>query len=314
MPQSSFDPSTKFLLIAVPGIGDALLSTPLIHSLRQAYPKATIDVIVRKGSENILKQNTELNEVIAFPRRPTPHHYIQLIRRIFRRYDVAISTSPSDRSFINCLLAAPRRVSIAPAKSLQTLWKYLLAETIVPLDNQTHVIDQNLRLLDALNVKRQYEVILPQAANASDEIAAALQHTPTPKGYVVVHIVPGSDYKMWPTAHWKEVVQYLLDQNFEIVLTGGSSEKEQSICAEFQALSPSKIFNVCNKLTFSGVTHLIENAAAYVGTDTSTTHLAAATGALTFAIYGPSNIFKWSPWPKNHQQATPPFSRCCWGK
>ena len=42
---------------------------------------------------------------------------------------------------------------------------------------------------------------------------------------------------------------------------------------------------------------LLRHAAFYAGPDTATTHLAAACGTPTLAIFGPSNPVKWGPWP-----------------
>ena len=42
---------------------------------------------------------------------------------------------------------------------------------------------------------------------------------------------------------------------------------------------------------------LIAGARAYIGPDTSVTHLAAATRAPTVALYGPTDPRLWGPWP-----------------
>ena len=44
-------------------------------------------------------------------------------------------------------------------------------------------------------------------------------------------------------------------------------------------------------------------ALVFVGPDTSVTHLAAATGTQTVALYGPSHPVAWGPWPMRHRPA-----------
>src|SRR5207253_2163549 len=44
---------------------------------------------------------------------------------------------------------------------------------------------------------------------------------------------------------------------------------------------------------------LIAGARAYVGPDTSVTHVAAATGTPTVALYGPTDPRLWGPWPSS---------------
>jgi heptosyltransferase-3 len=44
-------------------------------------------------------------------------------------------------------------------------------------------------------------------------------------------------------------------------------------------------------------TALLQKARVYVGPDTSTTHLAAAAGCPTVALFGPMDPRVWGPWP-----------------
>jgi heptosyltransferase-3 len=39
------------------------------------------------------------------------------------------------------------------------------------------------------------------------------------------------------------------------------------------------------------------------------THLAAATGIPTFALYGPTNPLKWAPWPYGYAEDKTPFAK-----
>ena len=56
--------------------------------------------------------------------------------------------------------------------------------------------------------------------------------------------------------------------------------------------------NLEGVLTWPELAHLIAAAKVYVGPDTSVTHLAAATGAMTVALYGPTDPRRFGPWPR----------------
>jgi heptosyltransferase-3 len=61
----------RILVVALRRLGDVLLITPLIRSLKRAWPEATIDALVFEGTEGILAGNPDLAEIIAMPaRRP----------------------------------------------------------------------------------------------------------------------------------------------------------------------------------------------------------------------------------------------------
>ena len=54
----------QILLIATRQIGDVLLVTPLLRSLRRAYPDAIIDVLVYEHKGGMLEGNPDYNTFI----------------------------------------------------------------------------------------------------------------------------------------------------------------------------------------------------------------------------------------------------------
>ncbi|MEG7525039.1 MAG: hypothetical protein M3H12_18435 [Chromatiales bacterium] len=133
----------RVLLIATRQIGDVLLATPLLHSLRRAWPEATIDVLVYARKGNMLEGNPDLDEMIEIEEHPDRGQYWQLLRRIFRRYDLAVSTLAGDRPNIYGLLAAPKRVGLVPDLRSQNLWKRWTNQGWVLLDNvYTHTVNR----------------------------------------------------------------------------------------------------------------------------------------------------------------------------
>ena len=55
---------------------------------------------------------------------------------------------------------------------------------------------------------------------------------------------------------------------------------------------------------------LIERARLFLGPDSGLTHVAAALGVPTVALYGPTNPVKWGPWPRGHAPDANPWRRC----
>jgi heptosyltransferase-3 len=72
---------------------------------------------------------------------------------------------------------------------------------------------------------------------------------------------------------------------------------------------PESVLNLAGRLNFAEVAELLKQAKLYVGPDTAVTHLAAAVGTPTLAIYGPTNPLKWSPWPQGWAEDANPFAR-----
>ncbi len=89
----------KILIIARPAIGDVLLATPLVHSIRDRHPNAVIDLLVSDGQEGILEGNKDIDSVITINLRPGFRDMSALVRKLWRKYDVAISNGADDRSY-----------------------------------------------------------------------------------------------------------------------------------------------------------------------------------------------------------------------
>ncbi len=298
----------KILVISTRQIGDALLTTPLIHSLHCAYPQAQIDVLCFAGKGAILQGNPDIHRVLSIAERPSFVEHWALFKRIGRAYDLAVSTLAGDRPMLYALLAAPRRVSIVPPKHPQHTWKRWLLQGFSELDDvNTPTVLQTLQLADALHIPRTSAVILPQTAQPArlqKHLPFAL-HSP----FAVAHVKPMWRYKQWPVAHWVSLLKHLQDtQQWSVVLTGGGGEEELNYVEHIAQQVPGAV-NLAGALDFGQVAQLIQAAQVYIGPDTAVTHLAAATGTPTIALFGPTNPVKWAPWPVTDAQNTAPFQR-----
>src|ERR1700684_3410811 len=87
-------PHPRILVVALRRLGDVLLTTPLIRSLRQALPDAAIEALVFAGTEGILAGNPDLAGVVTMSPRTGS---FALMRALWRAYDRALSTQSGDR-------------------------------------------------------------------------------------------------------------------------------------------------------------------------------------------------------------------------
>ena len=56
----------KILIMRSGGIGDVLMSTPLVKAIRKKYPKAKITYFVGNWSKDVLKDNPNINEIFSY--------------------------------------------------------------------------------------------------------------------------------------------------------------------------------------------------------------------------------------------------------
>lgn len=306
----------KILLIATQQIGDVLLCTPLLKSMRQAWPTAQIDVLVFRNTSGILAGNTDCDSVIEVDNRPDLAGYLHLIKRIFRRYNLAVTSQGNDRAHQYAFLAAKKRVGMIPSLQGKHWWKKMLCQRWCLLDEaNTHTVVQNLLLADLMGIDRCYD-LTPPGINSS-ELALRFEssldidlHT-TP--YIIVHPLPMWQYKRWTDAGWLTLIDYVLSLGQHVIITGGPSQSEQRYCeklvARLTGQSLGLVHNLSGRTSFAEMGELLKHATAYIGPDTATTHLAAACGTPTLALFGPTNPVKWAPWPKDYHQQKSPWQR-----
>lgn len=300
-------PPKSVLVVVTRRIGDVLLTTPLIRSLKQVWPDAAIDVLVFAGTEGVLTANPDIRSVIAITEHPTFMQHLALLWRIARRYDVALSAVPSDRPTLYAWLAGRWRAGLVLDEPKHR-WKTWLLHSWVPFDDlNTHTVLMNLALAGSLGIAPSYHVIAAWREQDRSELERQLPFSPTAP-YAVLHPFPKFNYKMWRGASWGEAARSLQAQGIQVVLSGGGDAAELAYVAAI-ARDVNGAINLAGKLSLSQAACLLAHARVYIGPDTALTHMAAALGAPVVALYGPSNAVKWGPWPAGYASMVNPWRR-----
>jgi len=299
------NPPRSALVVVPRRLGDVLLATPVMRSLKRAYPECAIDVLVFAGTEATLIGNPDVRRVLTVDARPGVGAHLALIGRLFRRYDLALSLVPGDRSTIYAWLAGRTSIGLIINDSKHAWKKWLLTHS-VPFDNHnTHTIVMHLRVLEALDVPPLAEVVVTPRAEDSGTARAALLREGVTANYAVLHPFPKFRYKMWHDQGWIDVAKWLLARGLQVVITGSADADERAYCVALAARTDAK--NLAGTLTLSASAAVIANAEVYLGPDTVTTHMAAALGVPTVALFGPGDPLKWGPWPHSYASLDNPW-------
>ena len=294
------------LVVVTRRIGDVFLAGALVRSLKRAWPEARLDMLVFQGTEGVVGTHPDVTEVIAVPVRASPGANLAWVRRLWRRYDLALSTSPSDRPTLYAWAAGRRSVGVMDAGA-RHFWKRLLLTETVPYEPLSiHALVQNLRLADPLGIAHAHEIPVSWSPDDEKRLGALFPDSAQAR-YAVLHAYPQFRYKMWTEEGWRRLAAWLVGRGLTVVLSGGPGPEEAAyVEAIFPAGKPG-IVNLVGRLAFPEIAALIARAVVYVGPDTATTHLAAATGTPTVALFGPSNPVKWGPWPRAWGQEPSPY-------
>ncbi len=103
---------------------------------------------------------------------------------------------------------------------------------------------------------------------------------------VVLHPGSGGKRKNWPLEKFQDLGRALMDAGRHVAWCTGPAEEE--------ALPPFGV-ELLRSDSLVELAHILASAHAYVGNDSGVTHLAAAVGCRTFALFGPTNPAIWAP-------------------
>ncbi len=310
-PADSAHRRPRLLLIRPDHLGDALLAAPAGRALREALPGAQVDWLVGPWTAEMIRRGWAADEVLTcefpgFTRRPKGPPwapYVELARQAARlgrrRYDLALVLRPDHwwGAMLATAAGIPRRIGYAVAECRPFLTQ------VLPSGVGLHVADQSLALAGAA-----VELLAPGAtitspapgfairpeerAWAATVAAGAAARDGSP--LVAIHPGSGATVKDWLPIHWQAVVTMLADRaGAAFVLTGGRSES--GLLSEIADGIEPRPTVLAGRTSLGQLAALFERCALVLGGDSGPLHLAAAVGARTIRVYGPTDVALFGP-------------------
>lgn len=296
----------RILVISKPAIGDALLATPLLRSIRAKEPDAIIDLLVYDGQDAILEGNPDIDHVLTLPVHPGAKRLATAIKTRWRRYDIGIGNAVDDRCHLYLWAFARKRVAVHIAST--AAWKRWITYAAYYEDERgTHTLLRNNGLGKLLGYPASYEVVPPQRTAGAPQNPILDAILGGREAYAVLHLEARLPYKRWTDEGWQEVAAFLGERYPKIYLTGGGRAAEGRYLHRVMQGMPANVESLSGKLSFAETSELIANCAVYVGIDTVNSHIAAAHGVPTLVLFGPEDPRRWGPWPAGFESESSPW-------
>ena len=290
----------KILLAKLNHLGDTLLMTPTIRFLKEQFPDARIDVLVRAGSEDVLRGNPDIHQIFLVGRSGI-NPLLQNVRGMFlRRYDYAFDLSDSGRAKLWIVLSAAKIRGINDA--YHTLgWKARLFNFISRFDwAPEHQVLRDFRTVaEIAGLKGEPGPLRfhPQAGleNFRDTL-------PVAENFAVVHPTSRWAFKQWLPERWAAVADEIRRRHgLAVIFSTGPAQREIEYAQSILAASREKHFSTGGKISLHELGALLQRAKLFCGVDTVAMHLAAAMQTPTVALFGPSSEWSWRPWQCRHE-------------
>ena len=288
----------KVLIIIQRSNGDVLMSQTLVNSINQFYNKPVIDLLVNDDTFPMAKTLRNVSNIYQFSyKRKNDNKWRQerrLIKNIFRKYDLSINLTASDRSVIYAILASKNSISAVEMDIKKSWWKKFFLSSAYYFDSTKHILLNNLEPLKILNINHD---LVQDSPNLSIDVESKIKLKLRNKGiseFFIFHPSAQYKYKIYPEHLRIELLTYLSKAGKAIVVTGGKNQIDTDIKNNLPKLQ--NIFDFIGETTLEEYCMLSKLSLAYIGMDTVNMHIAASQNKRIFAIFGPTNLSMWSPW------------------
>ena len=295
----------KILIIIQRSNGDVLLSQSLISSLNQYFENPHIDLFVNDDTLSVARLLSNINFIHTFSyKKKREKRWKQekdIIISIFKKYDLSINLTASDRSVLYALFASNNSISAIEKDKSKTWWKRLFLKHHYFFDTTKHILLNNLEPLNFLNIKHLN--VLDKLKVTQSTIARIKTKLDNKgiKDFVIFHPSAQYNYKIYPQHLRHELLTQLSTLGVDVVITGSNNQIDTGVKTKLPTLS--NIFDLIGETTLEEYFALSELSLAYIGMDTLNMHIAATQNKRIFAIFGPTNLKMWSPWSNQLQKS-----------
>lgn len=261
----------KILIIRLSSLGDILLSTPLVRTIKSKYPDAAIDFLLRKEYGDVYRCNPHLNKLYLYNNDNTG----ELIKELeLNSYDLVIDLQNNLRSRkitekLNTRVTRFRK---------KTIDKFLLVHfKINRLKNAPQIADRYAESIPGFSLdnegleiftdcKEQDHLILPENS---------------------IGFCPGSRHftKMYPEKYFIDLGNILTEKGFRIILLGGKSDID--ICSRISSAINNSI-NLCSNNNLLLTVNYMKQCKCIVCNDSGLMHLGCAAKVPVITIFGSS--------------------------
>ncbi|WP_457681346.1 lipopolysaccharide heptosyltransferase II [Thermovibrio sp.] len=270
----------KLLVFQTAFLGDLILTSPLLKSLKRTFPSSELHLVVRSGLEEVFKGFWAVDRVIPFNKKGL-WSFAKKLRS--ESYSLAISPHRSHRTGLILFLAGiPKRVGYDRAG-----FSFLYTDRVKhEFKKGLHEVERLLRLLKPL--ERVFRVVYDRGvelALSQEEFLSSLnKFSLKSKSYAV--LAPGS---VWPTKAWlpeyfAKVGDFLKKKGYEVVVLG--SKTDRVYCERVCTFTKNAFLNLCGKTSLREFFSLIKGASIVVSNDSSPVHAAAAFKTPVVEVYG----------------------------
>lgn len=300
------------------GLGDLLLSTPVIEALAYNFPQAKIDFLAKRSTSPAIKNHPLLNKIITLDNsEPTWKEIFTLSQKLRQEnYDASLVLwSKTKIAFMLLLARIPVRVGQDSRLSYSWTYTHKVKIRSEHNDTQTPWGEILLDYVRALNLPipaYTYKFIIPP--EAQERATKLLQRLPDLPGPIIgLHPSKGisNPDQRWPVDVFAQYAKILVEKlQARLIITGGP--QEEKMIAKLIELNDLPCLNLAGQTDVDTLAAVAKKCQVFICPDSGPMHLASICGTPVIGIYALKEDFprRWAPVGKSSLSIIPCPNTC----
>lgn len=304
---NSFKPlSMNILVIRFRQMGDAILSTALLNTLRHNFPDAQIHFVLNERIAPLFKGHPSVDRFITFT-DDERHHALNYIRKVWRivhetHYDIIIDMRSTANTMLFSLFSPSSKYRIGMDKGYT---KLVFNHTIAPCANQYSMVEYDTRYTLPLQSLRPIEPVINFTLHITDEERQSFGAYLTSQGIdlsrpvMLANVTAKLASKVWMEDRMVWVLSRFVEQypDYQIIFNYAPGQEEENARRMYAQMGkPQQVFIDVQAHSSRELVAMSSYMTLFFGNEGGARHIAQAAGCPSLAICAPENSRKvWIP-------------------
>ncbi len=272
----------KILVIRMSAIGDIVLATSFLESVKQKYPDSEIHFLIKKEFSDIVKKHPIIDKLISFDKKLGLNELFRLGKFLrSNNYDIIFDIHSVFRT---------RVLSLFLRKNLFKQIKKPRLRRFLLFYGYRNYFEESFSHIKMYHTLLGQDKTFPQTNLYIDQLEEEktkqfLRENNIGNNYIA--IVPGAAWsqKQWSIDNYNKLIKKLIRSfNSTIVILGSTNDV---ICDEI--IKHDKIINLKDKTSLRMAMGIVKYAQHTLGSDTGLLHISEAMGTPVTMILGPTS-------------------------
>ncbi|MFA8344035.1 MAG: glycosyltransferase family 9 protein [Rhodothermaceae bacterium] len=262
----------KILVIRLSSLGDVILTTPVVRAIKEQYPEASIDFVVKPEFGDAIKYNQNIDNIFYYSKKEEEIRSL-LLSLNENKYDLVIDLQNNKRSKKIC---KSLRTSVVKYKKSSVKRFMLVKFKINRLKNYLRVSEKYVTGIEDLQLDdKSPEIHFPKE----------FQEIKLPPGKKYIGICPGTKHitKMWPIEYFIELGKKLNELGYTVLLFGGKDDID--LC-KYVSIYVKDSINLANNDELLKLADGMRHCDLLICNDSGMMHTASALNKPLIAIFG----------------------------